>query len=262
MNFNLKKEILEKYSRGLSYLFATGLDHVVISNGIIGKIKETYKEHTYFGEVKKDLPNPYKIGEYTLLRVFMDLYRIRTEVDLARHLRAISIISTNFIGPKEDVHLDFHIERLRKFLEHILTISKKKEAIMIALIAYEESTEKRAYFSTLLTEVHYKNLARILNSQYNLYNIPKPIKENEEISIDVKKSYKIIFSNFNDNKLIDMLKDDRRRSVLFNFLKRYNIYDPQSDKILHQYVSKTATDWAELLRKIKEWYEKEFPPVS
>jgi hypothetical protein len=176
-------DLTKKYKIGLEYLRKTGFDHIVRELGVFGVEVFKYKPHSRFDSEKADLPNPCQFGEIVLTKRLMDHYQIKTKVDIARYLRIISIILTNFSLPDEYDNFDIHRRELRKFLQNEKYKSKemKQLAIREALIAYDNT------FSTYITiqMKDYANFADILNLFYGIY---EPMPEYKKMTEDQKKA--------------------------------------------------------------------------
>ncbi|MFX0019536.1 MAG: hypothetical protein ACFFBT_01505 [Promethearchaeota archaeon] len=223
---DLKPEIIAKFAHGLSYVLKTGTD-VAVDYTILGKGRVTYKENSFFTENEKKLPVPYKIGDNIIPRYFMELYSIETKVDLARYLRIISILVTNFTGPEEHDHLGNHISRL---ISALSKSSNEEKMMMLALLAYEQLTGSRAYFHAVLEEKDYYSFIRVLNSTYNLYKIVEPR------SIDKKEYAILILKDMHDKRLIEMLRNAKKRALLLRQLKDNKIYKIASEQQLLQLI--------------------------
>ncbi|NHK32906.1 MAG: hypothetical protein FK730_16280 [Asgard group archaeon] len=249
----------------------SGLDLVVEQDFIIKSVF-TFKEHSYFGETKKDLPKPSKFGNHVLSAKIMDHYDFITKVDLARFLRVVSIILTNFTGPKEDDHFDNHIRRLQDLFKK--QTPENETLVMEALLAYDEvlGTKKN------LPKEDYINFARILNNQWQIFESKEKIQpsddfleddwayddyEDEEIDHAKRISdyadwaYKELFKDFNDEKFLKMLNDDMQRNTLLISLKSQKLGD-YTDEQIKQFAKKKK-ERVELIKKINDWYVKKFP---
>ncbi|NHJ46295.1 MAG: hypothetical protein FK733_00775 [Asgard group archaeon] len=251
-----------------------GFDIVVKSDFLI----LTFKEHSYFDEEKIDLPKPFKSGGFTLSAKFMNHFKIKTMVDLARYIRIISVILTYFKGPKTNDHLDFHIFALQQ------TIGKPRpnneEEVMKALLIYNDVFGSKMN----LPKEDYLTFARILNQLYKIYDPPKgqePIvattdtfdddwddfgyEDESEEEYDAAKKfdtyvnwvYKDLFKDFNDEKLLVMLKDDMQRNTLMLSLKQNNLGEYSDDQLKD--LIKNKKDRDKLIKKVNEWYVKAFP---
>lgn len=261
----------QKYKNSLSYLEKSGLDLVVKEDFII-KSAFTYKEHSYFGETKKNLPKPCKFGNHILSAKIMDHYDFITKVDLARFLRIVSIILTNFTGPKDDDHFDNHILRLQNLFKK--QTPENETLVMEALLAYDEvlGTKKN------LPKEDYLAFARILNNQWRIFEPKEKIQPSDDFldddwayddyedeEIDYTKrindyadwAYKEIFKDFNDEKFLKMLDDDTQRNTLLISLKSLKLGD-YTDEQLKQFAKKKK-ERSEIIKKINEWYVKKFP---
>jgi hypothetical protein len=167
-------DLVKKFKAGLDYLKKTGFDHIVLEVGVFGKEVYRYKPHSRFDSEKKDLPNPCQFRNFVLTKQFMDHYKIKTKVDIARYMRIVSIILTSFDLPEEYDNFEIHRKRLRLHLQDKAfdSIQSKRLAIRDALFAYDKA------FSTIITMPlkPYEDFSDILNLFYNIY---EPIKEIE-----------------------------------------------------------------------------------
>ena len=103
----------EEYAEGIAYLQKTSLD-LYMPNPLGGM---TFKQGSFFESVEKEtLPRPTAIGPGRLSIVFMERFGISTEVDLNRLVRAVSIILTNFTGPRDQDSPRNHQNRLNEFI--------------------------------------------------------------------------------------------------------------------------------------------------
>jgi hypothetical protein len=261
----------QKYKPGLDYLKKSGLDLVVEQDFVIKSIF-TFKEHTYFGETKENLPKPYKVSNNVLSTKFMEHYDFITKVDLARFLRVVSVILTKFTGPKENDHFDNHIYRLQDLFKKQ---SPENEAlVMEALQAYNEVLGSKKSFP----KEDYISFARILDHLWNIFK-PKIGKdtadelysdyydyddyEEEEYDPAARLAdtmdwvYKELFKDFKDAKLLKMIKDDTQRNTLMLALKQKKLGDFTDDQ-LKQLINKKK-DREELIKKINKWYTKKYP---
>ena len=116
MNSFCMSDLTKKYKIGLEYLRKTGFDHIVRELGAFGVEVYKYKPHSRFDSEKKDLPNPCQFRDFVLTKKLMDHYQIKTKVDIARYLRIISIILSNFSLPDEYDNFDIHRRQVKNQL--------------------------------------------------------------------------------------------------------------------------------------------------
>ncbi len=165
-------DLTKRYKTGLDYLKKTGFDHIVLEVGIFGSEVYRYKPHSRFESEKEDLPNPCRFRDFVLTKQFMDHYKIKTKVDIARYLRIVSIILNNFDLAEEYDNFEIHRKRLRLLLQDkkFDGIQKKRMIVRDALFAYDE------VFSSVISMPlkPYEDFADILNLFYNIY---EPIQE-------------------------------------------------------------------------------------
>ncbi|GAI83039.1 unnamed protein product [marine sediment metagenome] len=180
--------LAKKYKVGLEYLKKTGFDHIVIEVGVFGTEVYKYKPHSRFDNEKKDLPNPCQFRDFVLTKKLMDHYKIKTKVDIARYLRIISIILTNFSLPDEYDYFEIHRKRLRVHLQKETFKEKqnKRLAVREALSAYDEAFSS----SITLPLKDYEDFTEILNLFYSIYVAVKEIeltKREKEARVEANK---------------------------------------------------------------------------
>ncbi|MFW9919607.1 MAG: hypothetical protein ACFFED_08410 [Candidatus Thorarchaeota archaeon] len=101
------------YAEGIAYLQRMSLD-LYMPTPFGGM---TFKPGSFFEDTEKEkVPKPAKIGQGLLSSRFMDRFNISTEVDLNRMVRAVSIILTNFSGPRDQDSPRIHQNRLKAFI--------------------------------------------------------------------------------------------------------------------------------------------------
>lgn len=266
----------QKYKPGLDYLKKNGLDLIVKQDFIIKSVI-TYQEHSYFGETKEDLPKPYKLAGNVISIDFMNHYDFITKVDLARFLRVVSIILTNFTGPKEEDHFNAHIWRLQDLCK--APSPENESLVMEALLAYDEVLGSK---KNLLKE-DYIAFARILNYlwyifepaeeasgsndkladdfEFDDYGYDDSVDEEFDFAKDYEQYvgwvYKEIFRDLDDKKLLKQINDDTQRNTLMLSLKQCNLGE-YTDKQLKDLVKKKK-DREKLIKKVNDWYAKEYP---
>ncbi|MBK5113083.1 MAG: hypothetical protein KGD59_07965 [Candidatus Heimdallarchaeota archaeon] len=275
--------LTKKYKIGLEYLRKTGFDHIVRELGVFGVEVFKYKPHSRFDSEKKDLPNPCKFRDFVLTKKLMDHYKIKTKVDIARYLRIISIILTNFSLSDEYDNFDIHRRELRRYFQNnnYQSIASKKSAIREALMAYDEAFSSRIS----IPESDYNDFADVLNLFYNIYeSLPKAeMKKEKPITAaddlfddyndyddyedddtgtteykepDIMWAYEGLYKDFTDEKLVARLKDDRQRGTLRVSLPTMGIeehFDTQLKEML-----KNESERKKLLQKIQKWHKKTF----
>ncbi|NPE06835.1 MAG: hypothetical protein GNW80_01015 [Asgard group archaeon] len=279
-------DLTKKYKIGLEYLRKTGFDHIVRELGAFGVEVYKYKPHSRFDSEKKDLPNPCQFRDFVLTKKLMDHYQIKTKVDIARYLRIISIILSNFSLPDEYDNFDIHRRELRRYFHNnnYQSIASKKSAIREALMAYNEAFSSRIS----IPESDYNGLADVLNLFYNIYDTLPDIEIKKEKTItgdeddlfgdyddfyddydsesegessyeepDIMWAYDGLYKDFTDEKLIERLKDDRQRGTLRVSLPTMEIKE-YSDTVLKKLL-KNETERKKLLQKIQNWHSKTFP---
>ncbi|MBD3189244.1 MAG: hypothetical protein GF308_01295 [Candidatus Heimdallarchaeota archaeon] len=169
-----KKEC-KKYVPGLSYLGSKGFEVRFESDGKILNSKEHQKEFlSAFGLPKGNLSRPYEFEWGTLAKEFMEHYKIETIVDIAKYMRIISIILSNFKGPAEkDLFLN-HQKRLIKIFEYQYGFNPL--IVREALIAYDEvfSTRKA------LPEKEYTTFATVLDYFFYLFKADHSLHNYED----------------------------------------------------------------------------------
>jgi len=113
----------DEYAEGIAYLQKTSLD-LYMPNPLGGFV---FKPGSYFEDAdKENVPKPAKIGLGRLSVGFMDRFNISTSVDLSRIVRAVSIILTNFTGPRDQDSPRNHQNRLKEFIRGDLDKCKKE----------------------------------------------------------------------------------------------------------------------------------------
>jgi len=262
----------QKYKLGLDYLKSSGLDLVVKQDFFI-KTVLTYQEHSYFGETKENLARPYKLANNVLSKQFLDHYDLITKVDLARFLRVVSIILTNFTGPKDNDHFDTHIYRLQDLF---LKPSYENEAlVMEALLAYNEVLGKK----TNLPREDYHAYARILNhlwyifepaeeslasdDSYDDWSYGEDMTESDDFDFAAdfdqyaNWAYKEILKDFTEEKFLKMIKDDMQLNSLQITLTLLKLSDLTKEQLLGLANDKNGRK--KLIKKVNEWYKKEHP---
>ncbi len=205
----IKQEIMGRFKQELNYLSITGSDVVLdYPIPIHGKRRVKYKENSFFPENKTCLQIPFKVGDTFVSRALTDLYNIQTEVDLARYLRIISIIVTNFTGSEEKDHLRNHTNRLIAALKNFPSSLGKEKAMITSLLVYEQSLGKRLYFHSILEKRDYTSFVQVLNSLYHLYKVYKAV---EPKSFDERKKDFAISTlrDMHDKRLLEMLKNSK-----------------------------------------------------
>ena len=255
----LKRDVMLGLAPGLLYLDKTGTDIDILD--ITERKRVTYKRHGLFKWGDNMLPKPYIDGDNVISREFMINYDLVTKVDLARYIRIISIILSEFTGPKEADHLESHVLRLKVMLKKERNQREQERAMRVCLLAYEQHLGKRSDFHHLFKEQDYINFIRVLNSRYDLYEVYKPstISKND-IKIDpLKIGWLEQYKELTDEEFISILNRDIQRENLFNFLKRYNIYLVKSEKDLKSLIN-NDDERAILLKKILDYCKKEWNP--
>jgi hypothetical protein len=244
---NLHPKIMKGLAPGLNYVAWKGTN-LTLNPSLTRKEKVVLKEHSFFDKNGKLLPQPYKVGEYLIPKYFMDLYNILTDVDLARYVRIISIIISEFTGPEEQDYFKNHLIRLRVMLKKELTTLRKEKAMLIALLAYEQHTGKRSYFKTILEEDDYYAFIRALNSLYNLYKVHE---KKSPASKDVVIEY---FKNLDEKRLLEIMENSEERAYTFKLLKDNNVITPgiKSEDVLHQLMD-VPDKRKELIDVVKDW---------
>ena len=277
-------DLIKKYKIGLEYLRKTGFDHITRDLGVFGVEVFKYKPHSRFDNEKKDLPNPCQFREFVLTKKLMDHYKIKTKVDIARYLRIISIILTNFSLADEYDNFEIHRRELRRFFQNnnYQSRASKKSAIREALMAYDEAFSSRIS----ILESDYNGFTDVLNLFYNIYEPllkvetkkEKPITGDEDDLFDdygydddydlddegttdykepdIMWAYDGLYKDFTDEKLIERLKDDRQRGTLRVSLPTMNIreyFDTELKGLL-----KNDSERKKLLKKIRAWHKKTF----
>lgn len=248
----IKQEIMDKFKQELNYLLRTGFDVVLdYPIPIYGKRRVKYKANSFFPENKAYLPIPFRSGDISLSRSLMEFYKIETEVDLARYLRIISIIVTNFTGPEEKDHLRNHTNRLKATFEYGLPTQTKENAMITSLLVYEQALGRRSSLQGILKESDYLSFVRVLNSIYHLYKVYKAV---EPKSFDERKKDWAISTlrDMHDKRLLEMLKNSKQRALVFKRLKENNIYDIASEEKLLQLVE-LPEKRKELVQIINSW---------
>ncbi|MEJ2293603.1 MAG: hypothetical protein P8Y23_02425 [Candidatus Lokiarchaeota archaeon] len=244
---NLNPKIMNELAPGLNYIAMKGTD-LTLNPSLTRKEKVVLKEHSFFDAHGKLLPQPYKVGEFLIPRYLMDLYHILTEVDLARYVRIISIIISEFTGPKEQDYFKNHLNRLRVMLKKELTTPDREKAMMIALLAYEQYTGDRAYFKTILEEKDYYTFIRALNSLYNLYTVHK--KRHPAI----REAAIEYFKDLDEKKLLEIMDNSEERAHAFKLLKDNHMITPRiksEDTLFH--LMNLPTKREEFIDVVKDW---------
>jgi len=290
MNNLCMSDLIKKYKTGIDYLRKHGFDHIVKEKGVFGTEIYKYKAHSRFDNEKEDLPNPCQFREFVLTKKLMDHYKIRTKVDIARYLRIISIILTNFNGPEKYDNFFEHDMRIKNHFDDGYYYQKEERkglAIRDALFAYDE------FFSTKISIPlsDYLAFANVLNLFYSIYDptsilptmkkgafkLEKTITGDEvdlfddygfdddyddEGTTDYKEpdimwAYDGLYKDFTDEKLVERLKDDRQRGTLRVSLPTMEIKE-YSDTELKKLL-KNETERKKLVQKISDWHKKTFP---
>ncbi|MHA1641554.1 MAG: hypothetical protein ACTSUX_08820 [Promethearchaeota archaeon] len=252
----------QKYLQGLEYLKKTGFDLTIVDDSSpILPTTYKYKEHSYFDNDKRDIKAPYIFNNHLLTKEFLEHYDIKTDVDIARYLRIISIILTGFVGPEDVDDFKLHKERLRRFFSK--EPSLKRTSIKDALQAYDE------YFLKMkkISDENYINFGEILNDIYQIYesidffpgdssiHLDSSSWEDEYLSwLKTPEDLKY-FQNIDDNKLIEILSDIKQRAI---FLEKLNSHDIgfYEDRELKELVSEKG-EREKLLNKIQDWIKNQ-----
>lgn len=237
----------EKYKAGLTSLATFGLDLIVISKGIVF----TYKEHSYFDEEKKNLPIPCKFGENLLSEAFMEQYHIITKVDIARLLRIISIILTNFKGSKEKDSFDIHIENLQNFFQFQLPFD---ESIMAEVLgAYDEAFG----IKNIILLGEYIAFARVLNLLYYIFKKVRKIEDStSDEDFDEMFAYRFFFKDFTKEKMRKMFKNEEQIKTIRYTLEKFKLTNYEEHQ-LERYVN-NPSKFDEFFQILKEWSDKTF----
>ncbi len=245
-NGMLEDRIMSLYRKGLDYLSKTGFEYK-------GKPSEKWEmtmnlsniEKTFDGlsEGAYDLPIPYKIGNDTLSKTFMEVYGLEKEIDLVRYIRVIRIILNNFTGPDGNDFHKRHISSLGMSLS-ISYCGYQEDTIIKALHIYEQSLGKRAQCHATLSKCDYVSFARILNAKFNLYNSKE------------KKGLAVIFLTDMHKKLLKLLQTEQTRALLFDRLSYYDITEIESKEDLLPLINDPKAR-VELIKKINIWLNKQ-----
>lgn len=167
-----EKEEFKNYIRGLTYLGRTGFEFTIYLDGKALNTKDHKTAIQFsFGGPQKDLPMPVVFGGSTLLKPFMTHYKIITTVDIAKLMRVVSIILTNFNGPVKDDHFHNHRDRLQQFFFNQEPFDES--VVMEALVAYDYVFGKQISIS----KSEYIAFARTLNYFFNLFKPDDPIDD-------------------------------------------------------------------------------------
>ena len=273
--------ITKKYKIGLDYLRKTGFDHIIREQGIIGVEVYRFKPHSRFDSEKSDLPNPCQFGEIVLTKKIMDHYQIKTKVDIARYLRIISIILTNFSLPPEYDNFDIHRRELRRHFQddYYKNDHRKRSAIREALVAYDE-----AFSSPGIIPVwDYDSFADLLNRFYNIYEpLPKvkikekPIAAEDDLfddygfddeyeeegtteykEPDIMWAYEGLYKDYTEEKLIASLKNNIKLNTLLDSLNSVMKISGYSIGKLKELLN-NESERKKLVQKIRKWHKKTF----
>lgn len=237
----------EKYKAGLTSLALYGLD-LIISKG---NIFFTYKEHSYFDEEKKNLPIPCKFGKFILSEAFMEQYHIITKVDIARLLRIISIILTNFKGPKEKDSFDIHIENLRNFFQFQLPFDES--IIAEVLSAYDEAFG----IKNIIFLGEYIAFTRVLDLLYDIFNKVRKIKDStSDGDFDEMFAYRFFFKDFTKEKMRKMFNNQEQLKTLLYTLIKFKLTNYKEHQ-LEVYIN-SPSKFDEFFQILKEWSDKTF----
>ena len=167
-----EKEEYKKYKHGLNYLARYGFEFTIYLDGKALNTKDHKADIQFsFGGPQKDLPMPVVFGGSTLLKPFMTHYKIITTVDIAKLMRAVSIILTNFKGPIKDDHFHNHRDRLQQFFFNQEPFDES--IVMEALVVYDYMFGK----PISLPKSNYIAFARTLNYFFNLFKPEDPIDD-------------------------------------------------------------------------------------
>ena len=284
-------DLTKKYKIGLEYLRKTGFDHIVREQGVFCVEVFKYKPHSRFDSEKKDLPNPCQFRDFVLTKKLMDHYQIKTKVDIARYLRIISIIITNFSLPDEYDNFEIHRRELRRHFQddYYKTDLLKRAAVREALVAYDE-----AFSSPGIIPVwDYDSFADLLNSFYNIFEpiiepksdflpkqkyTPKPDNEGdlfgdyddyddfyddndvgttEYKEPDIMWAYEGLYKDYTEEKLIASLKNNIKLNTLLDSLNSVMNIPGYSIGKLKELLN-NESERKKLVKKIREWHKKTF----
>lgn len=245
-------EVYEKYKPAINYLQATGEDYLVVkpvSENVGGydELKDVLSEANVRTFYQK-FPMPLTIGEDTLDESFMKIFGIYTLKDCAKYIRIISILLTNYTGPKEYDTLKVHLIRLHKLFKDKLTSFEVAKAFKVALWTYEISTNEHYY--KILEEKHYNTFTRILCKQFKFYKVyDAPTAE------DFDERAELHFGNMNDKILVEILGKTDKRKILHELLIKHNIATFDSAEKMKDLVDNPQARET-LLGKIRTWYSE------
>ncbi len=240
----------EKYLDGLRSLAIFGFDLIIIQkDDLFGNMKFTYQAHSYFDGEKTNLPSPLIIGDLKLSNTFMYHYEIKTEVDIARYLRYISILLTNFKGPKETDNLNVHIERLQDFFSNQHPFNES--IIAEPMRAYDEVYGNKRFFD--LNE--YVTFAHILDKYHKIFDKyrKKPLPTGD---YDEMFAYRFFFKDFTEEKMKKMLNDQRQYETLINTLIKFKL--TQYNKRELETLVKRKDKFDEFFKILKDWSYQTF----
>jgi hypothetical protein len=242
----LRPQIMMGLAPGLLYLDRTGTDVSILD--ITKQKRMIYKKHDSFKHRKELLRKPFKIGDNYIPTTLIDMYDLYSEVDLARYVRIISIILSSFTGPKEADHLSNHVLRLKKMLEKEIGQSDKEKAMKICLHAYEQHLGKRSGLHDILKEDDYIRFIRVLNSLYRLYTI----YDTDTAPLSRKEAAILSLRDMHDKRLLERLKNSKKRAHLYKLLKDNNISEIESEEELSQLID-IPEKRKELVDTINSW---------
>jgi len=165
----MSKNPWKEYKKGTKYLKKSGL-WVFIKMPPGGKTEwiQAKAGFAFENKEKETLPKPYTVTASSgkmikLSREFMDRFQLITKFDLERIIRNISIILTNFSGPKTDDIMKNHLERLQKWKTEDKQF--KIQEFVGALFMIENLQGSK----DLLPNAHYSEAATILGHRFKLW---------------------------------------------------------------------------------------------